>query len=423
MKKKVIMLTFVLIISIAMVAAATMAWFTDFAEAGQATFEAGIVSIKAGASTIFSQYFNPEESIFLYGVIEKTDNTSGLYEINMKNGDAHLIHTIETKEYDTYSPNGLAYDKQKKRLYYSMVKNTKSDLYFYDFKTKETTKAGTLDGKVYGAAFYKGSYWFIKNESDVLVEVKLKSDGTISDSSTTYKITGGKKKFGFGDVVFDIKDGTIYGSATEAYGNVFFSYRIGESDSYTEINTNKNSGAIGLQIAFGSDGKLYGHSTSTGDWYSIDPDTGVKTKISIPTENKYNDIASGYISVWNPGDEDVMKYYVINDGTKRIRVRAKIAGSWGDEGLDKNSVVSITLDDDNWTDEYGDGYYYYKGILKPGEKAELRLKIKLDGPKTDNKYQGKTYTLTGSMEAIQASNGAPLAEWNVMLDVDYPVTE
>jgi len=27
------------------------------------------------------------------------------------------------------------------------------------------------------------------------------------------------------------------------------------------------------------------------------------------------------------------------------------------------------------------------------------------------------------MEAIQASNGAPLAEWNVMLDVDYPVTE
>lgn len=420
MKRKLLMSAFVLVISVAMIAAATMAWFTDIDDAGEAIFQAGTVSIEAGSYAIFSHYFDPGKNIFLYGVIEKQDNTSGLYEINIQTGEANLIFDIDAKGYDTYSPNGLAFDKANKRLYYSMVKSNKSDLYFYDFKTKERVKSGTIDGLVYCATFYNGSYWYIKNNTDNVVEVKFDSNGYVSVVKEIKDITGDlNKKFGFGDVVFDIKDGILYGSTTEQ-GNVFFSYEIGKPGSYREINKDKKNGAINLQIAFGSDGNLYGHSTNTGDWYLIELESGVKSKLDgMPTDNRYNDLASGYISVWNPGDVDYMKYYVTNTGSKRIRVRAKIGGDW--KGNLDNSVVSITLADENWTDEYGDGYYYYKGVVKPNDSVELKVKIELNGPNTGNEYQGKTFKLTGTMEAIQASNGAPLDQWGVDIDEKFPV--
>ena len=444
MKKKLVMGAFVLIISIAMVAAATMAWFTDFAESGEATFQAGTVSIEAGSSAVFSHYFDPAEKVFLYGVVKKDGAISGLYEIDVKNGDAHMFLELNFKDLEEVAkksglvsdarytnsniPNGLAFDKNNKRLYFSMLHGSNTDLFFYDFKNKEIIFTGRINGTSYGAAFYNGSYWFIKNNSDTLVRVTYKPGEPIK-TNTVDLIPDGSMRLGFGDVVIDIKDGILYGCTSNGF---FFKYIIDDSqlqageERFQQIilePTNFNK-VKGMQIAFGSDGVLYGHSDSNKGkiaWYTIDINNNTITQIDFTGSNfedyDFNDLASGYVSVWNPGDEDYMKYYVKNTGSKRIRVRAKIEGDW--EGDLDNHVVSLTSADDNWTDEYEDGYFYYKGILNPNETVELRLRIELKGKETSNDYQGKTYTLSGLMEAVQASNGAPEAVWNVPIDEDY----
>ncbi len=84
------------------------------------------------------------------------------------------------------------------------------------------------------------------------------------------------------------------------------------------------------------------------------------------------------------------------------------------------NVVKVSLCKDsrcpcsNWIDNK-DGYFYYKQVLDCKAKTQLSIHICLDGPKTVNAYQGKTYVLKGTLEAVQASNHAPYHEWHVEL--------
>lgn len=125
---------------------------------------------------------------------------------------------------------------------------------------------------------------------------------------------------------------------------------------------------------------------------------------------------------WNPGDTNKIAYYVRNDGSKDISLRAKLTGKWvkkdgGDAAGLSDSVITIPCPD-GWTKD-GD-YYYYTGSdgLKGtagGETdeargwpsaAEMNLNVTLSGPDTDNAYQGMTYQITPTFEAIQASHQA-----------------
>lgn len=90
-------------------------------------------------------------------------------------------------------------------------------------------------------------------------------------------------------------------------------------------------------------------------------------------------------------------------------------GVWVESSLDTD-VVSIELDDlndPNWV-KVGD-WFYYKGNIggtfpdNDYTSVTLKVKVCLDGEGTDNYYQGARYILNGSFEAIQASNGASAA--------------
>lgn len=413
MKKRIIFSVFTIVVAAAVIAGGTMAWFSNSAETSDAVFTAGVVSIEAGGSVILSQNFDPEEAVYLYGATERTGDKSGLYEIDVKSGNTHMFYEIDLSELavsDTYSPNGLAFDNENRRLYFSLINGSNSTLYFYDFKNKELVTAGQVNAVVYGATFWNGYFWFIKNNSDDLYKVTFNADGKVITSEKVADITEklqNPKSFGFGDVVIDIRDGVLYGSSTET-GNAFFSYDI-DNEVYSEIASSGN--VINLQIAFGSDGVLYGHSTKTKKWYSINHANG-NTEELRTGDLIFNDLASGYISVWNPGDTEKLKYYVTNTGTKRIYLRAKLEGSWENSGLD-DDMVKITLCPEyegDWK-EHGNGVFYYMHEIMPGGSVTLCAQVQLNGPDTDNDYQGETYTLTGVMEAIQATNDAPyLAE-------------
>ena len=417
LKRKVISSCFILLMSLSLIAGGTMSWFTDEDSAGEAEFTSGIVSIEAGGSMVLSQNFDPEGAAYLYGV-EQT--TGDLYEIDVKNGITHMFYDTDPIVFgsiDRWSPNGLAFDRGKRRLYMSVVKSSsKSDIWFYDLKEKELKKAGSVNQTVYGAAFGEGVYWYIANNTDDLWMVTFNDDGTLNNAKEYADIAD--NRFGFGDVVIDYQDGTLYGSSNG--NNQFFKYDI-STGTFETISTGS---AADLQLAFGSDGILYGHKSGSSKnvkWYKIDKTDGSTTEIIIEGGQSFNDLACGYTSVWNPGDSEKMRYTIRNTGTKKIRVRAKFTGGWQNENGDpwnppdgSENVVSISLcgeHSNDWRPE--GGYYYYEGILEPEETVELCLKIELDGPGAGNEFMGKTFTLTGVMDAVQASNGAPQEVWGV----------
>ncbi|MDL2258231.1 hypothetical protein LJC42_03605, partial [Eubacteriales bacterium OttesenSCG-928-K08] len=68
---------------------------------------------------------------------------------------------------------------------------------------------------------------------------------------------------------------------------------------------------------------------------------------------------------------------------------------------------------DMWLDA-GDGYYYYKGILKPGEVTSQALfeKFRLN-EKTGNEYRGKTANIVVHLDCLQAAGNALSNQWGI----------
>ncbi len=175
---------------------------------------------------------------------------------------------------------------------------------------------------------------------------------------------------------------------------------------------------------------------------------------------------------WNPGDCSEKEFKITNAGTKDIYVRAKFTARWEPKNLselspeDKEEFLELIdfteeewdtfweEDNEGWLDiinvliKYQDGedgwvfieddddmnpwlvkdddgnywltaYYYYKGKLDgeygntDGGFAEFKINVCLSGPLTDNYYQGATFTLGTTFEAIQASHEAAFEKWDV----------
>ncbi len=160
---------------------------------------------------------------------------------------------------------------------------------------------------------------------------------------------------------------------------------------------------------------------------------------------------------WNPGDCDKLKYVIRNTGSKNIRVRiSEIKGEWEFDwdylwdnwqalGFDGQFGLQEVYNMDQFQDEvramdvepvvpepceesagdwaYDDGYWYYIGSehdpVAPESELELCLEVCLDGPDTSNIFQGASYVLSVSFEAVQSSNNAPYEEWGTPHNI-YP---
>lgn len=105
--------------------------------------------------------------------------------------------------------------------------------------------------------------------------------------------------FRFGDIVISSDGSTLYGSSLKSEVTdtepTFFSIDLARCN-YTAISTVSGTK---LQLAFGSDGNLYGQSTGTGEFFLIDPADGSTTSMGIPTgaQDGFTDIASGSLCV------------------------------------------------------------------------------------------------------------------------------
>lgn len=398
-RKAILMAVIVIVLAAAMVGGATMAWFTDSASSGDVEFTAGTLRIDANTAYFYGvEYKNPENQRgTLYEIFVDDDNDTVSY----------------SKLYDSTRTalNALAYDRKNKRLYYA---DGNGNLFYYDFNTGQGDKsAGKLfpaNTKIFNAAFGLGYYWFVKEGSDDLYKVSFNSNGSIAQVVLAHEnFTGNpNRRFGFGDISMDMRDGIIYGSTTGpgSSNRLFFSYNVYTQD-YIEYAGNANS----LQIAFGANGVLYGTVTRDYDWYRVDTSTGTRT-FFYKSDLMFGDLASNHQNNWNPGDCELVNYEFKNIGTKNMVFRFTPSIEWSGN-LDLSNIDIELCDNSNDWVRFGDTFYYVGAPLAPGENAALCLKVCLSGPDTDNEYQGATLTLGGEVEAVQSSNNAPYYQWNL----------
>lgn len=150
--------------------------------------------------------------------------------------------------------------------------------------------------------------------------------------------------------------------------------------------------------------------------------------IATPAEKYFDNV--------NPGDCATVTWNIVNTGTKAVELRVLLEKAWlGNVDLPEDNVHYAPRPDSGWVmykEKVYDGeqlvdeiiwLYYVNGPVRgtynpddpsnPLEPAsvELPVVVAFDGATTGNEYQNKRFSLTGTVYAIQASNGAAEAEW------------
>jgi len=229
----------------------------------------------------------------VYGILR---DTGDVYEIDILAGTSSLLFEMPTPPgANSASPNGLAFDAENGRIYYVdyNLGTTPDTLYFWDGITQHV--AGQIaQGTVACADFYDGKYYYIPSGTDDLRAISFNPDGTIATDVKIDDISDNVHSWNFnGDIA--VRDGMVYGwglCGVSGHGYEFFTYDLGSGIFWFVKPSYQQS----LQLAFGSDGVLYGHRAGTGGYfYAIDTSDASVTLVEPTPDpaNQYTDIASG----------------------------------------------------------------------------------------------------------------------------------
>ena len=123
-----------------------------------------------------------------------------------------------------------------------------------------------------------------------------------------------------------------------------------------------------------------------------------------------------------PGNTIDKVVNVKNTGSGDAVVRVKVEKAWGEaRDADGKLIVDSSYSTDNirivydtslWMYNAADGYFYYKGVLKPGETTAVPLLRAFTIDKnTGNNYEGLEADIVIHMECVQAA-GNGIVIWN-----------
>ena len=104
-----------------------------------------------------------------------------------------------------------------------------------------------------------------------------------------------------------------------------------------------------------------------------------------------------------PGDVVSKIVTVENICTHPFYLRVKLVYGINDQVLSYEDCFKLNINTNDWV--YKDGWYYYTGILQPGEETpQVFSHVEIVGSKVDNSYIGKTLQLTVLAQAVQSEN-------------------
>ena len=104
-----------------------------------------------------------------------------------------------------------------------------------------------------------------------------------------------------------------------------------------------------------------------------------------------------------PGDVVSKRVTIENDCTHPFYLRVKIIYGIDAKELSADDCFKLNINEQYW--ELHEGWYYYKGIVEPGQTTpEVFSHVEMVGSQIDNNYLGKTLTLTVNAHAVQSEN-------------------
>lgn len=120
-----------------------------------------------------------------------------------------------------------------------------------------------------------------------------------------------------------------------------------------------------------------------------------------------------------PGDIVSKEVTVENTCTHPFYLRVKVIYGVDSQELSAEDCFKLNIDPTYW--EYHDGWYYYRGILTPGEKTPYVFShVEIVGDKVDNSYIGKTLSLTVSAHAVQSEHN-PITDGKTYTASGWPM--
>lgn len=104
-----------------------------------------------------------------------------------------------------------------------------------------------------------------------------------------------------------------------------------------------------------------------------------------------------------PGDIVSKEVSIENVCEHPFYLRVKLVYGVDSQELSSEDCFKLNIDESNW--QLVDGWYYYKGIVTPGETTpNIFSKVEIVGDKVDNSYLGKTLSLSVVAHAVQSEN-------------------
>ena len=119
-----------------------------------------------------------------------------------------------------------------------------------------------------------------------------------------------------------------------------------------------------------------------------------------------------------PGDIVSKKVTVENICEHPFYLRVKMVYGVDSKELSAEDCFKLNINEESWT--LHDGWYYYTGIVNPGETTpNVFSHVEIVGSKVDNSYLGKTLTLTVKAQAVQSENN-PITDGNTYTASGWP---
>lgn len=104
-----------------------------------------------------------------------------------------------------------------------------------------------------------------------------------------------------------------------------------------------------------------------------------------------------------PGDVVSKVVTVENTCEHPFYLRVKLVYGVNSQELSAQDCFKLNINTENWV--LHDGWYYYTGVLQPGEETpEVFSHVEIVGSQVDNSYIGKTLSLTVLAQAVQSEN-------------------
>ena len=122
-----------------------------------------------------------------------------------------------------------------------------------------------------------------------------------------------------------------------------------------------------------------------------------------------------------PGDIVSKRVSIESDCDHPFYLRVKVVYGVNSEELPAEDCFKLNINEEHW--ELHDGWYYYKEVVDPDETTPYVFShVEMVGSKVDNRYIGKTLTLTVNAQAVQSENN-PLDDGKVYTASGWPKEE